>query len=209
MIVEKDLDLDNIVRGYAEFRDSDDAIWFNGNEDFALNIKKPHSLHSDSLMIRQTLPKARTVTSADESHIGTITTLESRKISGLTFGTRHDTNLQSTEIRQSMAAFSRYQYKNFALNSSVKKLISTGTGLMSDSMDIAPEYMLNNYITLKNIFRADIGPERTGSEFVLSVNPLGKKDTDRLRFEFAAGQTFDGYSESTRTKLQFNTKIKL
>jgi hypothetical protein len=144
-----------------------------------------------------------------EYFIGSTNAVSATKIGGLSFGTTYGANLDQAAIHQETIAFTRYAHKKFAINTADRKLAATRTGVMSDSIFLIPEYKLNSVITLREVLRSDIMSERTTSELVLSVNPFGKKDTDRLRFEFAAGQTYDSHNEFVKSRLRFSTQLKL
>ncbi len=103
----------------------------------------------------------------------------------------------------------RYTYKNFSVNTTLNNSVNTKTGAFTSPVVFAPEYRLNHALSLQNVFIPDIVNERATNEYVLLLNPLGKKDLDRVRFEFAAGQTLDRYGDEVRNKLRFSTQIKL
>jgi hypothetical protein len=201
------------LKGYAEFRETDDTITLKDQHDFILNIKKPQNFNSKSLINEKVVPVTRKVTpskyNTTEYYIGESEISSTAKIGRFAVGTTYNTNLDQAQIQQSTTAFTRYNYKNFAISTAYRKLSATSTGMMTDSMFIIPEYKLNSVLTLKEVLRSDIAADRTTNELVLSVNPFGKKDTDRFRFEFAAGQTFDHEGELTRTRLRFSTQLRL
>ena len=44
---------------------------------------------------------------------------------------------------------------------------------------------------------------------VVSINPFGKKDTDRLRIEFGANATYDDTNALLKNQFKFSTNFKL
>ena len=67
---------------------------------------------------------------------------------------------------------------------------------------------LCQYLTLKNILSADTVKRRKKAEIVLSVNPFGKKDYDRLRFELGASETYDEINNIIKGQFRFSTNYR-
>ena len=67
---------------------------------------------------------------------------------------------------------------------------------------------LSQYLTLKNIFSADTVKKRKKAEVVLSLNPFGNRDYDRLRFELGASETYDEMNNSLKGQFRFSTNYK-
>ena len=46
-------------------------------------------------------------------------------------------------------------------------------------------------------------------ETILSINPFGNKDSDRLRFELGTSATYDDTNALMKSQFKFSTKFKL
>ena len=103
---------------------------------------------------------------------------------------------------------SNNQYKNFAISTSYAKTVNTTNNNYNDNFYIIPELKLNQYLTIKNILSADTVKKRKKAEVVLSVNPFGKKDYDRLRIEFGASETYDEITNSLKNQFKFTTNYR-
>ena len=105
--------------------------------------------------------------------------------------------------------FTRYEKSRFALSSTYKKNLNTTYNQFYDTISIAPEFKLNNYMSIKNEYKADITRNRKSGALIFSLNPFGKKDADRLRFELGAKQTIFADNTEPKTEFSFSTKLKL
>ena len=70
-------------------------------------------------------------------------------------------------------------------------------------------YTGHMYFTLKDEMSYDPVRNRRKNSFILSINPFGNSEKDRMNFEVKAGQTYDQYNSLVRTQFEFNTKFKL
>ncbi|MDR1168658.1 MAG: hypothetical protein LBK53_07220 [Heliobacteriaceae bacterium] len=201
-----------ILKGYTEYREAANIIFLKDSEDeFILNIKKPQKFLPASLINKQAVYssgiQAAGKFSSDEYSISPSAAKTSGQIGGFSFGTSYSTDIDNSQLEQAASMFTRFEHKNFALSSSYRKTLGTTHGNIADAMYITPEFKLNNIFTVKDVFKSEITKERITHELVLSVNPL--KGSDRLKFEFGAGQTFDRNHEITKTKIRFSTQFKL
>ena len=105
--------------------------------------------------------------------------------------------------------FTRYEKSRFALSSTYKKNLNTTYNQFYDTISIAPEFKLNNYMSIKNEYKADITRNRRSGSLIFSLNPFGAKDHDRLRLELGAKQTIFADNTEPKTEFSFSTKLKL
>ena len=89
------------------------------------------------------------------------------------------------------------------------KTVNSTNNNYNDNFYFAPEQRLNQYFTLKEILSADITKERRKAEILLSINPLGDKDPNRLKFELGASQTYDYTNAVIKSQFKFSTKFNL
>ena len=89
------------------------------------------------------------------------------------------------------------------------KTVNSTNNNYNDNFYFSPEWKLNQYVSLKETLSADITRERRKAEFMISINPFGKKDEDRLRLELGANQTYDYNNVVIRNQFKFSTRFKL
>ena len=135
-------------------------------------------------------------------------TSHAKKIGGFTTGTMFNQMIDTAELEQSTGIFSRYDTKYFAIYTAYSKTLNSTNSNYNDNVYISPEFKLNQYFTLKEILSADMTKNRKKAEFVISINPFGKKDTDRLRIEFGANATYDDNNSLLKNQFKFSTKYQ-
>ena len=112
-------------------------------------------------------------------------------------------------MEQSSGVFYKYKYKRFSITTSYLKTVNSTNNTYNDNFYVAPELELNQYFSLKEILSEDTVKRRKKAELVLSINPFGNKDTDRLRFELGASQTYDDNNNLFKSQFKFSTNFKL
>ena len=90
-------------------------------------------------------------------------------------GTVFNQGIDYAELEQSSGVFTKYQYKQVGLSLSYMKTVNTTNNNYNDNFYFAPEWKLNQYFTLREILSADITKNRQKAEFILSINPFGKR----------------------------------
>ena len=205
-----------VLKGYAEYNEEDaNAISLDIPDDevLVLYIKPP--LHvgekyftglqsSPSLFDKNIYSKY----SGSEYSIAPITASTSKSIGGFSAGTTYSQGIDYGELEQSSGIFTKYQYKRFALSTSYAKTVNSTNNNYNDNFYIIPEIRLNQYLLLKNIFSADTVKRRKKAEVVLSINPFGKKDYDRLRLELGASETYDEMNSLLKGQFRFSTNYR-
>lgn len=204
-----------ILQGYAEYFDDEEntvALELPKNEYLTLNIKKPEVVEGKYFGYLQSSPSLfdnnYSKFNSTEYSIAPISGSSSKSIGGFSAGTTYSQGIDYGELEQSSGIFSKYQYRNFAISTSYAKTVNTTNNNYNDNFYIIPELKLNQYLTIKNILSADTAKKRKKAEIVLSVNPFGKKDYDRLRIEFGASETYDEITNSLKNQFKFTTNYR-
>ena len=128
---------------------------------------------------------------------------------GFSAGTMFNQAIDTAELEQSTGVFSRYDTERFGLYTAFSKTLNSTNSNYNDNFYFSPELKLNQYFTIKEILSTDITRNRKKAEFVVSINPFGKRDIDRLRLEFGANATFDENNALLKNQFKFSTNFKL
>ena len=204
-----------VLHGYAEYFDDEEntvALDLPQNEYLTLNIKRPVTIEGKYFGYLQESPSLFDYNYSkymgSEYSISPISGKSSKKFGNFSAGTTYSQGIDYGELEQSSGIFTKYQYKKFALSTSYAKTVNTTNNNYNDNFYIIPELQLNQYLAVKNIFSADTVKKRKKAEVVLSVNPFGNKDYDRLRFELGASETYDEVNNSFKNQFKFMTNYK-
>lgn len=131
------------------------------------------------------------------------------KAGNFEFGTMYNSGIDTSQLEYKAGLFTRYEHKRFAISTAYQKNQMTAHGLTTDNFYLAPEFKLNNSISISSVMKADTTRNRRSNEFVLTIKPFAYKGNDRVNLEFGAGQTYDENNELFKTQFRFNTRIKL
>ena len=207
----------DVLKGYAEYNEEEaNTITLDDSPDelLKLDITKPAkvakndytSLKSSSLKFYDNQYSKYT---GSEYNIAPKSSTNYRKYKGFSAGTTYNQCIDYAEFEQSSGVFSRYEYKNWAINTAYSKTINSTNNNYNDNFYFAPEWKVNRYFSLKEVFSADVAKHRKKAELVLSINPFGNKDSDRMRLEFGANQSYDNTNAVIRSQFKFSTSFKL
>lgn len=206
----------DVLKGYAVYdEEEEDAISLDTcDEDCQkLNISLPSKIEAFKFVgnnsITSSQYKKYSKYNNPEYNIAPLSSKNYRSKGGFTAGTIFDQSIDYAELEQSTGVFSRYESKHFAISSAYMKTVNSTNNNYNDNFYFSPELKLNQYFTLKEILSADITRNRKKAEFVVSINPFGKKDEDRLRFELGTSSTFDETNTVIKNQFKFSTRIKL
>ncbi len=206
----------DVLKGYASYDEGEeeDGIGLSDLKLLTLNIKQPVKVEAkpfSNLKTGESLyENIYTRFNGSEYEITPVSNMHtSKNYGGFTTGTSYEQEISYGELEQTSGVFSRYEYKRFALTTSYAKTVNTTNNNYNDKFSFAPEVKLNQYLTLKNKFSADTVKKRKKAEVILSVNPFGKRDYDRLKFDFGASETYDEVSNTFWNRFEFNTTFKL
>lgn len=219
MYADIDYDIDDmyayVLHGYAEyFDDEESTVLLNlpQNDFLALNIRKPDFVEEKYFGYLKSSPSLLdnyyTKYNGTEYSIAPISGYASKTVGGFSAGTTYFQGIDFGELEQSSGVFSKYQYKNFAISTSYAKTVNTTNNNYNDTFYLTPELRLNQYLAIKNVLSADTVKKRKKAEVILSVNPFGQKDMDRLRFEFGASETYDEMNNTLKKQFKFSTMYK-
>ncbi len=207
----------DVLKGYAEYNEEEaNTITLDDSPDelLKLDITKPTkisksdytSLKTSSLKFYDNQYSKYT---GSEYNIAPKSSTNYRKYKGFSAGTTYNQGIDYAEFEQSSGVFSRYEYKNWAINTAYSKTINSTNNNYNDNFYFAPEWKVNQYFSLKEVFSADVAKHRKKAELVLSINPFGNKDSDRMRLEFGANQSYDNTNAVIRSQFKFSTSFKL
>lgn len=188
----------------------------------SINITKPQKISANTLKDynkRLEANKAARVSSRvvkakyrgdEENWISTDVKGVEEKYGDFTIGTKYISEVSSlSNLEYTSGLFSKYQKKNFTLNTLFTKEQVATYGLTTNNLSFAPEYRLNKALAIKHVLKADFTRNRKTAELYLLLTPFAYKGNDRFNFEFGGGQTFDETNSLMRTKFQFSTKLEL
>lgn len=204
------------LKGYAEFIEDADAIYLrDDNNQYVLNLKVPQKITTQKsldlqsrtyAMKRQNLAKySKEEYMVEDKNIQSVD-----KFGHFSIGTAYGQEVDNISmLENSTSLFTKYEREKFVLSSKFEKTMNTTIGTYSDSFSFAPEWKLNNYISIKEVLSANISKNRRSSELVFSVSPYGHKGSDRLRLEIGAKHTINQDNSLYGTQLNFSTKFKL
>ena len=207
----------DVLKGYAEYNEEEaNTITLDDSPDelLKLDITKPAkvakndytSLKSSSLNFYDNQYSKYT---GSEYNIAPKSSTNYRKYKGFSAGTTYDQCIDYAEFEQSSGVFSKYEYKNWAIRTAYSKTVNSTNNNYNDNFYFSPEWKVNQFFSLREVFSADIAKHRRKAEVVLSINPFGNKDTDRMRLEFGASQSYSNTNEILRSQLKFSTNFKL
>ncbi len=200
------------LKGYAQFIEDDAVIHLKDNDNnYVLNIKTPQKISAEKGLNLTHTPQRRITQYQDaEYNIAPSTIKASEKIGNFSFGATYGSEVDRIAMLENETGlFTKYEKDRFALSSSIKKSLNTTYALDYNTISIAPEFKLNDYISLKNVLSADVTRNRNSSKFVFTLNPFGKKDRERVELELGAKQTVYMDTDFVKTEFSFSTNFKL
>jgi hypothetical protein len=201
----------DVLKAYITY-DEEDTISLDDELDILQSIKidKPFSIKGGKYYATKTSSNYNySKYNNMEYSIAPVSSRNYRSIGGFSAGTTYNQGIDYAELEQSTGIFSRYDSKYFAISTSYAKTVNTTNNNYNDNFYFSPELKLNQYFTLKEILSADITRNRKKVEVVLSINPFGNKDTNRMRIEFGANATYDDTNALLKNQVKFSTKFSL
>lgn len=204
----------DVLQGYASYDEDsdDDAISLEDTLDVyqAIKIKTPAKVGSKKYYAGTHTPTSlySSLNTAEYS-IAPVNGTSYAKKNGFSAGTMFNQGIDYAELEQTTGVFSRYESKYFAISTAYAKTVNTTNNNYNDNFYLAPELIINQYFSLKEVLSADIAKNRKKIETILSINPFGNKDSDRLRFELGTSATYDDTNALMKSQFKFSTKFKL
>lgn len=202
-----------VLKGYAEYIEDTESIYLkDDNNNFVLNLKVPQKISGSESLDLSKFKNSRTITrhTPTEYNIAPQSITAASKKGDFTIGALYGNEVDNIAMLESETGlFTKYEKKRFALSTTYKKNLNTTYSQFYDTISVAPEFKLNNYMSLRNEYKADITRNRKSGALIFSINPFGQKDKERLLFEIGAKHTIYADNVTTRTQLNFSTKFKL
>ena len=198
------------LKGYTQYKADINAIYLN-DDNSTLNIKTPQKIESSKSLNFGVPTAKKTLRYTDAEYvIAPYRISTSSKVGNFTLGAQFNTEVDNIAMLETETGlFTKYEKNRFALSSSVTKSLNTTYYQDYNTFSLAPEIKLNNYMSLKNVFSADVTRNKRSSKLIFSFNPFGKKDNDRMFFEFGAKETYNADTDTTSTQFTFSTQLKL
>lgn len=204
------------LKGYTEYVEgADDVLYMDDHTKFVINLKTPQKITSQEIVPSAKIVPDRNAIYAIGKFKGEEYSISPQKRNFIeqdgkwSFGTTFNQEISTSQLENATSLFTKYENKYFSLSSSYKKNNMTITQIQTDNFSVIPELKFNNIFAIQEVLSADMTRNRRSSELVFSINPLGKKDTDRMRFNIGAKQTFDVNTGNTWSQLNFTTNFKL
>ncbi len=204
------------LKGYAEFVEgAEDVLYMDDHKQFVLNIKTPEKVAAETVIDKNKIvPDMKNIYSiskfkGEEYSISPRTRNFTQQEGNWSFGTSFDSEISTSQLENATSLFTKYDSKYFSLSSKYKKNSMTITQIQTDNFSVIPELKFNNIFAIQEVLSADMTRNRRSSELIFSVNPLGNKDVDRMRFNIGAKQTYDINTGNTWSQLNFTTNFKL
>lgn len=204
------------LKGYAEFVEgAEDVLYMDDPAKFQLNIKTPEKVASEALVDKnKVLSPGQNLYlfskfKGEEYYISPRTRNFTQQDGKWSFGTTFNSEISTSQLENATSLFTKYDSKYFSLSSKYKKNSMTTTQIQTDNFSVTPEWKINNMFSLREELSTDMTRNRRSSELIFSVNPLGKKDIDRMRFDIGAKRTYDINTGNTWSQLNFTTNFKL
>ncbi len=206
----------DVLKGYAEYNEEEEeAISLEDDFDnfLSINIKQPSKIEAGKYTGgKQSFldtPELFTKYNKVEYSIAPVSNTNCAKKGNFSIGTMYDQGIDYAEFEQTTGIFSRYDTKYFAVSSAYKKTINSTNNNYNDKFYFAPEIKINQYFTLRETLSADIVKNIRQAEFTISINPFGRKDLDRLKFELGTNSIFDGTNTLLKNQFKIQTNLKL
>ncbi len=206
------------LKGYTEYVEgADDVLYMDDYTKFVLNLVTPQQLacqrlksEDNSLVLGSKNSYSRYKFQKDENSLIPSSKNFAYKYGNWSLGTSYDSEVTNiAQLEKTTSLYTKYETKYFSLSSKYKKNNMTLTQIQTDNFSVVPELKINSIFAIKDVVSADITRNRRSNEVILSINPLGKKDVDRMYFDIGAKQTVDINSGRTWSQLNFTTNFKL
>lgn len=214
------------LQGHLEYNNTEspdevdeekNAIWLDSTLSKSINISKPKSFESKSLITGVKRPNLGPLQNdlapaskfaTQEYNIKPVSTSYSKKFGKFSFGTTYDSSLSGAQNSYTTGIFSKYENKFFAFSTAYSKNTNSRYDNYNDTFSIAPELKLTKRLSLLDVMQTDVNQINKSNNIVLRYTPHFKKYADDVQLELKAGQSFydDSYIKSS---IQFQTRFKL
>ena len=121
-------------------------------------------------------------------------------------GATYKTTSSSGDLSDSLSLYSKYKKDRFSFTSSYSQSdLDIRWKKKPGSVSFAPEYSINQHLSLKNVITNNMTDRLRKNEIVISLKPF--KD-GRMNLDLGAGQTYSYQNEPTKSQLNFSTNFK-
>lgn len=207
----------DVLYGYAAYdeEEDEDTVSLEDSLDkiHSVTIQQPYNVKAGKYLADKNDIKKRAYSRYNnmEYNISPMKYSEVASVGKFSTGTSYEQKIDTNyaELRQSTSVYSRYDTKYFGLQTEFSKTLCSTNGSFNDYFSIAPELKLSQYISLKENLSANFAKNIKIAEFVVSINPFGKKDIDRFNIELGTSSVFDQNNSLIKNRLKFDTKFKL
>ena len=206
----------DVLHGYAVYDDyeEDTIVLEDTLENYqTLNIKRPTRVVGGKYLSDKKLTARRNKQYSKynnmEYQFSQFSAKNSKSFGGFSHGTIYEQKIDYAELRQSTGFYTRYDTKYFAFSTEYSKTLNSTNSNYNDTFSFSPELKLNQYFTLKETLTSNPAKNLKIAEFILSINPFGDKDKDRLRFELGTSSVFDHANVLVKNRFKFSTRLKL
>lgn len=203
----------DVLQGYAVYdEEEEDTISLEDNLDEFQTIKlqRPTKIKGGKYVTGKTLnPNTYSKFSNMEYTIEQKSYDAEKSFGKFSAGTEYKQKIDYAELRQSTSLYSRYDMKYGALNTEFSKTVNSTNGDYNDYFSFGPELKLGQYFSLKETLSANFAKNIKIAEFVLSINPFGKKDIDRFNIELGTSSIFDENNSIIKNRFKVTTNFKL
>lgn len=204
----------DVLQGYAVYEeDEEDTISLEDNlEEFqTIKLQKPTRIKGGKYYAAKpnnAIPNVYSKLNSMEYNIQEKSYDAEKSFGKFSAGTEYKQKIDYAEFRQSTSLYSRYDMKYMALNTEFSKTVNSTNGDYNDYFSFAPELKLGQYFSLKETISANFAKNIKISEFVLSINPFGNKDTDRFNIELGTSSVFDENNALVKNRFKVTTNFK-
>ena len=204
----------DVLQGYAVYDEEEDAISLEDElDEFQMvKIKKPVKVKGGKYSVNKSTALPTNLYSKLNNMEYTIEqkSYDTEQTFGkFSAGTQYKQKIDYAEFRQSTVLYSRYDTKYMAFNTEFSKTVNSTNGDFNDYFSFAPELKLGQYLSLKETVSANFAKNIKIAEFVLSINPFGKKDIDRFNIELGTSSIFDENNSLVKNRFKVTTNFKL
>lgn len=141
------------LKGYAEYMEDANTIHLkDDNNNFVLNLKVPQKISASKGMdLQDAINSKRMARYSDaEYNIAPNSVRTASKKGDFTFGALYGNEVDSIAMLESETGlFTKYEKSRFALSTTYKKNLNTTYNQFYDTISLAPEFKLNNYMSIK------------------------------------------------------------
>ncbi len=202
-----------VLKGYAEYVEDAEEIYLKDEDNnFVLNLKVPQKISSSESLDFKNYSQTKQISrfKNTEYNIAPKSVNAQEKKGNFTFGALYGNEVDNIAMLESETGlFTKYEKNKFALSTTYKKNLNTTYNKFYDTISVAPEFKLNNYMSIRNEYKADITRNRKSGSLIFSFNPLAKKEKDRWILELGAKHTIYDDNVTTKSEFSFSTKFKL